>query len=152
MMDYFALDRALNYLNSGQIDLAKKVFKMRLEDNSIIRAEKTLSEIVSKYNKDANILLLRMHNNSGLEDLNIYDDNVLLKLRRYQDHFSTNTEITGYDMEYLICSDNTNSNTKQLIYKTIIPKIIEDYNKTKISEKIKIKSGSFVNCTLILYN
>ena len=56
-------------------------------------------------------------------------------------------------MEYSICGNisNVDDNTKGLLYRIIIPEIISDYNKTKISETVKIKEGSLLNATIILY-
>ena len=138
-----ALDKILNFLNINKKDFeyTEKITKMK-------RAENTLSAIVSNKTKKANKYLSDI--NAKYEDIR-YKGPVNLSLHYYKDPGKILDSFIA--MEYTICGNisDVDDNTKAFLYRTIIPEIIAEYNKTKIADTVKIKEGSMLNATIILY-
>ena len=145
-MGYSSLDKIIDFLDKKDV---KQLLIFNKYISELKRAEETLSGIVSSYTNKALLVISKM-NTSGIDDNIKYSDTVL-SLKRYGNYNNINGSLISLAMEYTITSANTNTNTKELIFKMIVPFIIMDYNKTAISEKIKIKTGSFNNCTIVLY-
>lgn len=138
-----ALDKILKFLNINKKDFeyTEKITKMK-------RAENTLSAIVSNKTKKANKYLSDI--NAKYEDIR-YKGPVNLSLHYYKDPGKILDSFIA--MEYTICGNinEVDDNTKSFLYRTIIPEIIAEYNKTKIADTVKIKEGSMLNATIILY-
>lgn len=138
-----ALDKILKFLNINKKDFeyTEKITKMK-------RAENTLSAIVSNKTKKANKYLSDI--NAKYEDIR-YKGPVNLSLHYYKDPGKILDSFIA--MEYTICGNinEVDDNTKSFLYRTIIPEIIAEYNKTKIADAVKIKEGSMLNATIILY-
>ena len=138
-----ALDKILKFLNINKKDFeyTEKITKMK-------RAENTLSAIVSNKTKKANKYLSDI--NAKYEDIR-YKGPVNLSLHYYKDPGKILDSFIA--MEYTICGNinEVDENTKSFLYRTIIPEIIAEYNKTKIADTVKIKEGSMLNATIILY-
>ena len=138
-----ALDKILKYLNINKKDFeyTDKITKMK-------RAENTLSTIVANKTKKANKYLSDI--NAKYEDIR-YKGPVNLSLHYYKDPGKILDSFIA--MEYTICGNinEVDDNTKSFLYRTIIPEIIAEYNKTKIADTVKIKEGSMLNATIILY-
>ena len=138
-----ALDKILKFLNINKKDFAytEKITKMK-------RAENTISTIVSNKTKKANKYLSDI--NAKYEDIR-YKGPVNLSLHYYKDPGKILDSFIA--MEYTICGNisEVDDNIKSFLYRTIIPEIIEEYNKTKIADTVKIKEGSMLNATIILY-
>ena len=138
-----ALDKILKFLNINKKDFeyTEKITKMK-------HAENTLSAIVSNKTKKANKYLSDI--NAKYEDIR-YKGPVNLSLHYYKDPGKILDSFIA--MEYTICGNinEVDDNTKSFLYRTIIPEIIAEYNKTKIADTVKIKEGSMLNATIILY-
>ena len=138
-----ALDKILKFLNINKKDFeyTEKITKMK-------HAENTLSTIVSNKTKKANKYLSDI--NAKYEDIR-YKGPVNLSLHYYKDPGKILDSFIA--MEYTICGNinEVDDNIKSFLYRTIIPEIIEEYNKTKIADTVKIKEGSMLNATIILY-
>ena len=138
-----ALDKILKFLNINKKDFeyTEKITKMK-------RAENTLSAIVSNKTKKANKYLSDI--NAKYEDIR-YKGPVNLSLHYYKDPGKILDSFIA--MEYTICGNinEVDDNTKSFLYRTIIPEIIAEYNNTKIADTVKIKEGSMLNATIILY-
>ena len=138
-----ALDKILKFLNINKKDFeyTEKITKMK-------HAENTLSTIVSNKTKKANKYLSDI--NAKYEDIR-YKGPVNLSLHYYKDPGKILDSFIA--MEYTICGNinEVDENTKSFLYRTIIPEIIAEYNKNKISDIVKIKEGSMLNATIILY-
>ena len=138
-----ALDKILKFLNINKKDFeyTEKITKMK-------RAENTLSTIVANKTKKANKYLSDI--NARYEDIR-YKGPVNLSLHYYKDPGKILDSFIA--MEYTICGNinEVDENTKSFLYRTIIPEIIAEYNKTKIADTVKIKEGSMLNATIILY-
>ena len=138
-----ALDKILKFLNINKKDFeyTEKITKMK-------RTENTLSAIVSNKTKKANKYLSDI--NAKYEDIR-YKGPVNLSLHYYKDPGKILDSFIA--MEYTICGNinEVDDNTKSFLYRTIIPEIIAEYNKTKIADTVKIKEGSMLNATIILY-
>ena len=138
-----ALDKILKFLNINKKDFeyTEKITKMK-------HAENTLSTIVSNKTKKANKYLSDI--NAKYEDIR-YKGPVNLSLHYYKDPGKILDSFIA--MEYTICGNinEVDDNTKSFLYRTIIPEIIAEYNKTKIADTVKIKEGSMLNATIILY-
>ena len=138
-----ALDKILKFLNINKKDFeyTEKITKMK-------RAENTLSTIVANKTKKANKYLSDI--NARYEDIR-YKGPVNLSLYYYKDPGKILDSFIA--MEYTICGNinEVDDNTKSFLYRTIIPEIIAEYNKTKIADTVKIKEGSMLNSTIILY-
>lgn len=138
-----ALDKILKFLNINKKDFeyTEKITKMK-------RAENTLSAIVSNKTKKANKYLSDI--NDKYEDIR-YKGPVNLSLHYYKDPGKILDSFIA--MEYTICGNinEVDDNTKSFLYRTIIPEIIAEYNNTKIADTVKIKEGSMLNATIILY-
>ena len=138
-----ALDKILKFLNINKKDFeyTEKITKMK-------RAENTLSTIVANKTKKANKYLSDI--NAKYEDIR-YKGPVNLSLHYYKDPGKILDSFIA--MEYTICGNinEVDDNTKSFLYRTIIPEIIAEYNKTKIADTVKIKEGSMLNATIILY-
>ena len=138
-----ALDKILKFLNINKKDFeyTEKITKMK-------RAENTLSTIVSNKTKKANKYLSDI--NAKYEDIR-YKGPVNLSLHYYKDPGKILDSFIA--MEYTICGNisEVDENIKSFLYRTIIPEIIAEYNKNKISDTVKIKEGSMLNATIILY-
>ena len=138
-----ALDKILKFLNINKKDFeyTEKITKMK-------RAENTLSTIVSNKTKKANKYLSDI--NANYEDMR-YKGPVNLSLHYYKDPGKILDSFIA--MEYTICGNisEVDDNIKSFLYRTIIPEIIAEYNKTKIADTVKIKEGSMLNATIILY-
>ena len=138
-----ALDKILKFLNINKKDFeyTEKITKMK-------RAENTLSTIVANKTKKANKYLSDI--NAKYEDIR-YKGPVNLSLHYYKDPGKILDSFIA--MEYTICGNinEVDDNIKSFLYRTIIPEIIEEYNKTKIADTVKIKEGSMLNATIILY-
>ena len=138
-----ALDKILKFLNINKKDFeyTDKITKMK-------RAENTLSTIVANKTKKANKYLSDI--NAKYEDIR-YKGPVNLSLHYYKDPGKILDSFIA--MEYTICGNinEVDDNTKSFLYRTIIPEIIAEYNKTKIADTVKIKEGSMLNATIILY-
>ena len=138
-----ALDKILKFLNTNKKDFeyTEKITKMK-------HAENTLSTIVSNKTKKANKYLSDI--NAKYEDIR-YKGPVNLSLHYYKDPGKILDSFIA--MEYTICGNinEVDENTKSFLYRTIIPEIIAEYNKNKISDIVKIKEGSMLNATIILY-
>ena len=138
-----ALDKILKFLNINKKDFeyTEKITKMK-------RAENTLSTIVANKTKKANKYLSDI--NARYEDIR-YKGPVNLSLHYYKDPGKILDSFIA--MEYTICGNinEVDDNTKSFLYRTIIPEIIAEYNKTKIADTVKIKEGSMLNATIILY-
>ena len=138
-----ALDKILKFLNINKKDFeyTEKITKMK-------RAENTLSAIVSNKTKKANKYLSDI--NAKYEDIR-YKGPVNLSLHYYKDPGKILDSFIA--MEYTICGNisEVDDNIKSFLYRTIIPEIIAEYNKTKIADTVKIKEGSMLNATIILY-
>lgn len=143
MMDNKVLDYILNFLNINKKDVEynEKFIKMR-------RAEKTLDSIVQGKTKKANNYFNDI-NSHALEP--IYKKPINLKLHYYRDPGKIMNSFIA--MEYTVCGNisDIDDNTKAAIYRIIIPEIIKEYNKTNISDTVKIKEGSMFEATVILY-
>lgn len=137
------LDKILKFLNINKKDFeyTEKITKMK-------HAENTLSTIVSNKTKKANKYLSDINTGTGEAR---YKGPVNLSLHYYKDPGKILDSFIA--MEYTICGNinNVDENTKSFLYRTIIPEIIEEYNKNKISDIVKIKEGSMLNATIILY-
>ena len=138
-----ALDKILKFLNINKKDFeyTEKITKMK-------HAENTLSTIVSNKTKKANKYLSDI--NAKYEDIR-YKGPVNLSLHYYKDPGKILDSFIA--MEYTICGNisEVDDNIKSFLYRTIIPEIIAEYNKTKIADTVKIKEGSMLNATIILY-
>ena len=138
-----ALDKILKFLNINKKDFeyTEKITKMK-------RAENTLSTIVANKTKKANKYLSDI--NAKYEDIK-YKGPVNLSLHYYKDPGKILDSFIA--MEYTICGNinEVDENIKSFLYRTIIPEIIAEYNKTKIADIVKIKEGSMLNATIILY-
>ena len=138
-----ALDKILKFLNINKKDFeyTEKITKMK-------HAENTLSTIVANKTKKANKYLSDI--NAKYEDIR-YKGPVNLSLHYYKDPGKILDSFIA--MEYTICGNinEVDDNTKSFLYRTIIPEIIAEYNKTKIADIVKIKEGSMLNATIILY-
>ena len=138
-----ALDKILKFLNINKKDFeyTEKITKMK-------RAENTLSTIVANKTKKANKYLSDI--NAKYEDIR-YKGPVNLSLHYYKDPGKILDSFIA--MEYTICGNisEVDENIKSFLYRTIIPEIIAEYNKTKIADTVKIKEGSMLNATIILY-
>ena len=138
-----ALDKILKFLNINKKDFeyTEKITKMK-------HAENTLSTIVANKTKKANKYLSDI--NAKYEDIR-YKGPVNLSLHYYKDPGKILDSFIA--MEYTICGNinEVDDNTKSFLYRTIIPEIIAEYNKTKIADTVKIKEGSMLNATIILY-
>ena len=138
-----ALDKILKFLNINKKDFeyTEKITKMK-------RAENTLSTIVANKTKKANKYLSDI--NAKYEDIR-YKGQVNLSLHYYKDPGKILDSFIA--MEYTICGNisEVDDNIKSFLYRTIIPEIITEYNKTKIADTVKIKEGSMLNATIILY-
>ena len=138
-----ALDKILKFLNINKKDFeyTEKITKMK-------RAENTLSTIVANKTKKANKYLSDI--NDKYEDIR-YKGPVNLSLHYYKDPGKILDSFIA--MEYTICGNinEVDDNIKSFLYRTIIPEIIAEYNKTKIADTVKIKEGSMLNATIILY-
>ena len=138
-----ALDKILKFLNINKKDFeyTEKITKMK-------HAENTLSAIVSNKTKKANKYLSNI--NAKYKDIR-YKGPVNLSLHYYKDPGKILDSFIA--MEYTICGNinEVDDNTKSFLYRTIIPEIIAEYNKTKIADTVKIKEGSMLNATIILY-
>ena len=138
-----ALDKILKFLNINKKDFeyTEKITKMK-------RAENTLSTIVANKTKKANKYLSDI--NAKYEDIR-YKGPVNLSLHYYKDPGKILDSFIA--MEYTICGNisEVDDNIKSFLYRTIIPEIIAEYNKTKIADTVKIKEGSMLNATIILY-
>lgn len=138
-----ALDKILKFLNINKKDFeyTDKITKMK-------RAENTLSTIVANKTKKANKYLSDI--NAKYEDIR-YKGPVNLSLHYYKDPGKILDSFIA--MEYTICGNisEVDDNIKSFLYRTIIPEIIAEYNKTKIADTVKIKEGSMLNATIILY-
>ena len=138
-----ALDKILKFLNINKKDFeyTEKITKMK-------RAENTLSTIVANKTKKANKYLSDI--NAKYEDIR-YKGPVNLSLHYYKDPGKILDSFIA--MEYTICGNinEVDDNIKSFLYRTIIPEIIVEYNKTKIADTVKIKEGSMLNATIILY-
>ena len=138
-----ALDKILKFLNINKKDFeyTEKITKMKRAENTLStngpnktkKANKYLSDITAKY-----------------EDIR-YKGPVNLSLHYYKDPGKILDSFIA--MEYTICGNisEVDDNIKSFLYRTIIPEIIEEYNKTKIADTVKIKEGSMLNATIILY-
>ena len=137
------LDKILKFLNINKKDFeyTEKITRMK-------HAEDVLSNIVKSKTKKANKLLFQINNISS--EIR-YKSSVNLYLHYYRDPGKILDSFVA--MEYTICGNlnDVDDNTKAFLYRTIIPEIISDYNKHKISEVVKIKEGSMYNATVILY-
>ena len=137
------LDKILKFLNINKKDFeyTEKITKMK-------HAENTLSTIVANKTKKANKYLSDINTGTGEAR---YKGPVNLSLHYYKDPGKILDSFIA--MEYTICGNinNVDENTKSFLYRTIIPEIIEEYNKNKISDIVKIKEGSMLNATIILY-
>ena len=138
-----ALDKILKFLN-----INKKDFEYTEQITKMKRAENTLSAIVSNKTKKANKYLSDI--NAKYEDIR-YKGPVNLSLHYYKDPGKILDSFIA--MEYTICGNisEVDDNIKSFLYRTIIPEIIAEYNKTKIADTVKIKEGSMLNATIILY-
>ena len=138
-----ALDKILKFLNINKKDFeyTEKITKMK-------RAENTLSTIVSNKTKKANKYLSDI--NAKYEDIR-YKGPVNLSLHYYKDPGKILDSFIA--MEYTICGNisEVDDNIKSFLYRTIVPEIIAEYNKTKIADTVKIKEDSMLNATIILY-
>lgn len=138
-----ALDKILKFLNINKKDFeyTEKITKMK-------HAENTLSTIVSNKTKKANKYLSDINAKSGEAR---YKGPVNLSLHYYKDPGKILDSFIA--MEYTICGNinEVDENTKAFLYRTIIPEIIAEYNKNKIADIVKIKGGSMLNATIILY-
>ena len=138
-----SLDKILKFLNINKKDFeyTDKITKMK-------RAENTLSTIVANKTKKANKYLSDI--NAKYEDIR-YKGPVNLSLHYYKD--PGKILVSFIAMEYTICGNinEVDDNIKSFLYRTIIPEIIAEYNKTKIADTVKIKEGSMLNATIILY-
>ena len=138
-----SLDKILKFLNINKKDFeyTEKITKMK-------HAENTLSTIVSNKTKKANKYLSDI--NDKYEDIR-YKGPVNLSLHYYKDPGKILDSFIA--MEYTICGNinEVDDNIKSFLYRTIIPEIIAEYNKTKIADTVKIKEGSMLNATIILY-
>ena len=138
-----ALDKILKFLNINKKDFeyTEKITKMK-------HAENTLSTIVANKTKKANKYLSDI--NAKYEDIR-YKGPVNLSLHYYKDPGKILDSFIA--MEYTICGNisEVDDNIKSFLYRTIIPEIIAEYNKTKIADTVKIKEGSMLNATIILY-
>ena len=138
-----ALDKILKFLNINKKDFeyTEKITKMK-------RAENTLSTIVANKTKKANKYLSDINAKYG--ELR-YKGPVNLSLHYYKDPGKILDSFIA--MEYTICGNinEVDDNTKSFLYRTIIPEIIAEYNNTKIADTVKIKEGSMLNATIILY-
>ena len=127
-----ALDKILKFLNINKKDFeyTDKITKMK-------RAENALSAIVSNKTKKANKYLSDI--NAKYEDIR-YKGPVNLSLHYYKDPGKILDSFIA--MEYTICGNinEVDDNTKSFLYRTIIPEIIAEYNKTKIADTVKIKA------------
>lgn len=142
-MDNGVLDYILKFLNIDKKDIE---YKTKLE--KMKRAEKTLDDIVRSKTKNANKYLSDINN---LSKENFIFSPVNLALQYYKDPGKIMDSFIA--MEYTICGNITNidDNTKSILYRMVIPDIIKSYNKTSISNEVKIKEGSMFNATVILY-
>ena len=102
---------------------------------------RTLSAIVSNKTKKANKYLSDI--NAKYEDIR-YKGPVNLSLHYYKDPGKILDSFIA--MEYTICGNisEVDDNIKSFLYRTIIPEIIAEYNKTKIADTVKIKEGSMI--------
>lgn len=137
------LDYILKFLN-----IDSKDFEYTRKLNNMKTAESVLDRIIKSKTKKANKYLSDINFKAGEI---IYKNPVNLSLKYYKDPGKILDSFIA--MEYSICGNisNVDDNTKGLLYRIIIPEIISDYNKTKISETVKIKEGSLLNATIILY-
>ncbi len=137
------LDYILKFLN-----IDSKDFEYTKRLNNMKTAESVLDKIIKSKTKKANKYLSDINFKAGEI---IYKNPVNLSLQYYKDPGKILDSFIA--MEYSICGNisNVDDNTKGLLYRTIIPEIISDYNKTKISETVKIKEGSLLNATIVLY-
>lgn len=137
------LDYILRFLN-----IDSKDFEYTKRLNNMKTAELVLDKIIKSKTKKANKYLSDINFKAGEI---IYKNPVNLSLQYYKDPGKILDSFIA--MEYSICGNisNVDDNTKGLLYRIIIPEIISDYNKTKISETVKIKEGSLLNATIILY-
>ena len=137
------LDYILRFLN-----IDSKDFEYTKRLNNMKTAELVLDKIIKSKTKKANKYLSDINFKAGEI---IYKNPVNLSLQYYKDPGKILDSFIA--MEYSICGNisNIDDNTKGLLYRLIIPEIISDYNKTKISEIVKIKEGSLLNATIILY-
>ena len=137
------LDYILRFLN-----IDSKDFEYTKRLNNMKTAESVLDKIIKSKTKKANKYLSDINFKAGEI---IYKNPVNLSLQYYKDPGKILDSFIA--MEYSICGNisNVDDNTKGLLYRIIIPEIISDYNKTKISETVKIKEGSLLNATIILY-
>ena len=138
-----ALDKILKFLNINKKDFeyTEKITKMKREENTIYAIVSNKTKKANKYLSDINAKYGELR----------YKGPVNLSLHYYKDPGKILDSFIA--MEYTICGNinEVDDNTKSFLYRTIIPEIIAEYNKTKIADTVKIKEGSMLNATIILY-